>query len=81
MAFLAIPEFLQTQDIANSADEVSITYTKNGKQETTVFAAGNNNNVFSSTGIVIPQGWVDAKQQGNSPHWQKGLTAFCLRST
>ena len=77
MAFLSTPEFLQTQGITNSADEVSITYIKSGKQETTVFAAGNNNNnIFSSTGLVTPQGWVDAKQSGNIPLWQKEPTAY-----
>jgi hypothetical protein len=77
VAFLAIPEFLQTQGIANAANEVAITYLKNGKEETTIFKAGNNNNIFSNTGLSTPQGWVDAKQTSAAvPLWQKEPAAF-----
>ncbi len=76
-AYLAIPEFLQTEGISNSPDEVAITYIKNGKEETTVFKAGDNNNIFSNTGLSVPQGWVDAKQTSATvPLWQKEPTAF-----
>lgn len=35
--YLAIPEFLHVQGIANNSDEISVSYKKNGKEETTVF--------------------------------------------
>lgn len=77
VAFLAIPEFLQTEGITNTTDEVAITYIKNNKEETTLFKSGNNNNIFGTTSLVVPQGWVDAKSTtGNIPLWQKEPTAL-----
>lgn len=77
VAFLAIPEFLQTEGIANTTDEVAITYLKNNKEETTIFKSGNNNNIFSTTSLTVPQGWVDAKPTTDStPLWQKEPSAL-----
>ena len=74
--YLAIPEFLVTEGITHTANEVSITYTKNGKEETTVFKAVNDNHNFSMTGLETPQGWTDAKIPGNTPLWQKEPASF-----
>ncbi len=74
--FLATPEFMQVQGITNTADEVAITYSRNGKEETTIFKAGGDNGGFSNTGLAAPEGWTDAKQAGNGPLWQKEPTAF-----
>ena len=74
--FLAVPEFLLTQGITNSADEVSISYTRNGKEESTVFKAAGDNHNFSMTGLDIPEGWADAKKIGNTPLWQKEPGAY-----
>jgi tetratricopeptide (TPR) repeat protein len=76
VAFLSIPEFMQTVGITNTADEVSITYSKNGKIETAVFTPGNNDKTFGYTGLLTPEGWVDAKQPGNTPLWQKEPAAL-----
>lgn len=74
--FLATPEFVKAQGIANSADEIMIKYIKDGKESTVVFAAGNNNNVFSPTGLEIPAGWVSAKKNTDVPLWQKEPSAY-----
>ncbi len=74
--YLAIPEFLKTQSIADDASQIAITYLKKGKEETTVFKAGRNNNIFSMTGLETPAGWFDAKKSGDVPLWQKQPEAF-----
>jgi len=74
--YLAIPEFLRTQGITDNTSQVTITYLKNGKEETTIFKTGTNNNVFSMTGLETPQGWADAKKTGDSPLWQKEPSSF-----
>lgn len=74
--YLAIPEFLKTQGITDNASQVTITCLKNGKEETIVFKAGSNNNVFSMTGLETPQDWVVAKKAGEVPLWQKEPASF-----
>ncbi|MEP7165365.1 MAG: hypothetical protein ABI741_11765 [Ferruginibacter sp.] len=74
--YLATPEWLLTQGITNSAEEVSISYIKNGKEETTVFKAVNDNAHFSMTGLETIPGWTDAKMAGNTPLWQKEPSSF-----
>lgn len=74
--YLAIPEFLLTQGITNTAEEVSITYTRNGKEETTVFKAVSDNRNFSMTGLETPQGWTNARTGGNTPLWLKEPSSF-----
>lgn len=76
MFYMAIPEFLKTQGITDNTDETAITYLKNGKEETTVFKADRNNNVFSMTGLETPAGWVVAKKSGDLPLWQKEPSSF-----
>jgi tetratricopeptide (TPR) repeat protein len=76
MFYLAIPEFLKTQGITDNASQIAITYLKNGKEETTVFKAGKNNNVFSMTGLETSAGWTVAKKSGDAPLWQKEPAAF-----
>lgn len=74
--YLAIPEFLKTQGITGDASQVTITYQTNGKEETIVFKAGSNNNVFSMTGLETPPGWAVAKKKGDTPLWQKEPASF-----
>lgn len=76
MFYLAIPEFLKTQGITNDASKITITYLKNGKEETTNFKAGTNNNIFSRTGLEVPAGWAVAKKTGETPLWQKEPSSF-----
>jgi len=76
VAFLSIPEFIQTQGIYPSDTEVPITYIKNGKETTTIFKAGADNNIFSPTGLLIPKDWVDAATASPSPLWRKEESAF-----
>ncbi|MEP6712007.1 MAG: hypothetical protein ABJA37_06315 [Ferruginibacter sp.] len=76
MFYLAIPEFLKTQGISDNTAETAITYLKNGKEETTIFKADRNNNVFSVTGLETPAGWVVAKKPGDLPLWQKEPSSF-----
>jgi tetratricopeptide (TPR) repeat protein len=71
VAYLTIPEFLFSEGISSSADEIQISYMKNGKEVSTVFKSGSNDNIFSSTSLVVPAGWVDAKQSTTTPLWQK----------
>lgn len=74
--YLAIPELLKTQGIAKNTDEISVSYLKNGKTETTIFKADSNNNIFSMTGLETPAGWSVAQKVGDLPLWQKEPTAF-----
>ncbi len=77
MFFLATAEFLKTQGIAESAEEVPVTYLKNGKEETILFKPGDNNNGFSMTGLENPAGWAVAKKSlSQVPLWQKEPSAF-----
>lgn len=74
--YLAIPEFLKIQGITDNTSQVTITCLKNGKEETTVFKTGSNNNVFSMTGLETPPGWTVAKKAGEVPLWQKEPASF-----
>lgn len=76
MFYLAIPEFLKTQGIADNSSQIALTYVKNGREETTVFKAGKNNNIFSMTGLETPAGWAVAKKSGDTPLWQKEPASF-----
>lgn len=76
MFYLAIPEFLKTQGIIDNTEEITITYLKNGKEETTIFKTDRNNNVFSMTGLETPAGWVVAKKSADLPLWQKEPSLF-----
>jgi len=80
--YLAIPEFLKAQGITDSESQTAVTYLKNGKEETTVFKAGGNNNIFSMTGLETPAGWAVAKKpvmyhcgKRNLPH--SGICSTC----
>ena len=74
--YLATPQYLKTQGIINSIESVAISYIKNGVEETIEFKTGNNNNVFSMTGLETPSGWAVAQKPGNVPLWQKEPAAF-----
>ncbi len=76
MFYLTISEFLKTQGIAGSKDEVSITYLKNGKEETTVFSAGSYNILNSMTGLETLPGWTEARKPDELPLWQKDPSSF-----
>ena len=75
MFFLAIPEFLQALGIASSGDQVPLLISKNGKESTVMFKAGNA--TFSNpTGLELPGSWVAAKKPGDTPLWQKDPAAY-----
>ncbi|MFN8305206.1 MAG: hypothetical protein U0T79_00405 [Ferruginibacter sp.] len=74
--FLAIPEFLYAQGIAPAATEVSVTYQKNNKEQTVVFAAGSDNQHFGATGLEAPAGWTMVKTTGATPLWRKEPNAY-----
>jgi predicted negative regulator of RcsB-dependent stress response len=76
MFYLGTPQFLKTQGIINSIESVPISYSKNGVEETIDFTPGNNNAVFSMTGLETPAGWTVAQRPGNLPLWQKEPSAF-----
>lgn len=76
MFYLGTPQFLKTQGIITNTENVSITYIKEGKEETIEFKTGNNNNVFSMTGLETPAGWAVAQKPGNVPLWQKEPASF-----
>lgn len=74
MFFLATPEFLKTQGISETSSEVSITYLKDGKEETVLVNAEAGINGFSMTGLETAAGWAVAKRTtSNIPLWQKNL--------
>ena len=77
MFYLATPEFLKTQGISTANEEVAITYSKNGKEETIVFKSNNNPGGFSMTGLETSPGWSVAKRSsGDVPLWQKEPSSF-----
>ncbi|MBK7307855.1 MAG: hypothetical protein IPI88_13040 [Chitinophagaceae bacterium] len=77
MFFLATPEFLKTQGISETSSEVSITYLKDGKEETVLVNAEAGINGFSMTGLETAAGWAVAKRTtSNIPLWQKEPASF-----
>jgi tetratricopeptide (TPR) repeat protein len=75
--FLATPEFLHTQGIAEKANEVPLSFIKNGQEATVVFKVNDKTVNHSMTGLELPEGWVGAgNQKGNEPLWQKEPAAF-----
>ncbi|MEP7171364.1 MAG: hypothetical protein ABI855_18490, partial [Bacteroidota bacterium] len=76
MFYLGTPQFLKTQGIIKSTEAVTITYLKNAVEETIEFITGNNNNVFSMTGLETPAGWAVAQKPGDVALWQKEPASF-----
>ena len=77
MFYLATPEFLKTQGINETSSEVSITYLKDGKEETVLVSAETGLNSFSMTGLETPPGWTVAKKTAAEiPLWQKEPSSF-----
>ena len=78
MYYLSIAEFLMTQDITENPNEVSVTYLKNGKEETTVFETGDGIPVTTHgmTGLETRDGWSEARKPGDYPLWQKEPESF-----
>jgi tetratricopeptide (TPR) repeat protein len=74
--FLASAEFLKVQGIAESSLEIPMVISKDGKEETILFKAGNYGNFPSATGIETPEGWPVAKKAGDTPLWQKEPKAY-----
>jgi hypothetical protein len=70
MGFLSVAEFLRVQGIAQSSEEVSITYTKNGKEESVVFKPITKR-ITTPTVLGTPEGWVDSRKTSDTPLWQK----------
>lgn len=74
--YLAIPEFLKVQGIAESTDELPVVISKNGKETTVVFKAGSPR-FSTSTGLELPEGWAVARANtGTTPLWQKDPKAY-----
>ncbi|MEO8150377.1 MAG: hypothetical protein ABI723_22280 [Bacteroidia bacterium] len=73
--YLAIPEFLKTQNICKSTDEVTIKYLKEGKEESVVFK---NDTLNSSANISFETTdvWADARKQNDTPLWMKESESF-----
>lgn len=71
MYYLTIPEFLKTQGIADSDENVSFTYFKNGKEETVDMKSETNSTRITHSGLSIPDSWVDVRTPGSRALWQK----------
>lgn len=76
MYFLTIPEFLKTSGIADNNDNVSVTYLKEGNEETVLLNSEMNNVKMTHTGLNTPEGWIDARNPGNIPLWQKESLSY-----
>jgi tetratricopeptide (TPR) repeat protein len=76
MYYMTIPEFLKTQGISDSKDEIVVSYLKNGKEENVVIKAEVPERIFSETGLVTPAGWTEARKPGDRPLWQKDGSSF-----
>jgi len=67
MNFLTISEFLKIQGIADNDDTVTLTYLKNGNEETVVLKSEINSVHMTHTGLNTPEDWVDARKPGSIP--------------
>ncbi len=76
MFFLGIPEFLYSEGISGNANEVTITYSKNGQEGKVTFLPAADLNMHSTTGLEVPEGWASAKKEGQIPLWQKEPKEF-----
>jgi tetratricopeptide (TPR) repeat protein len=76
MFYLRIPELLHAQKITSKIDEVPITYLKNGVQKSAVLAGINIPKFSNTTGMLIPAGWVSARDSTATPISLKEPSSF-----
>jgi hypothetical protein len=73
--FLAIPEFLITQNICKSTNEVTIKYLKEGKEDSVVFM-NDTLNPLGNIGFETTDVWADPRRQDKTPLWMKEPESF-----
>ncbi len=70
--YLTMLEVLKTAKIVEQLDYLPIVISKNGKEETIkVEKAPLPKNRFSTTGLTIPEDWVDANTASDKPLWMR----------
>lgn len=70
--YLTILEVLKTAKIIDQLDYLPVVISKNGKEETVRFGkAPLSMDRFSTTGLTIPNDWVDANTTSEKPLWMR----------
>ncbi len=70
--YLTILEVLKTAKIIDQLDYLTVVIEKNGKEETIRFErSALTMDRFSTTGLTIPDGWVDANTSAEKPLWMR----------
>lgn len=75
--YLTIPELTKTAGISESMDQLEVFFSKNGKEERVVFEKMPFDvAVFSTTGLTLPSGYVDAAEGAKVPLWRREPTQY-----
>lgn len=74
--YLSLPEMLKATGISDDLDNISVVYSKNGREEKVVFAKSDVLIPFNPTGLTVPTDWVDAAPATILPLWQREPTEY-----
>lgn len=74
--YLSMPELLQAAGISDDPERVAVVLSKNGTEESVVFATSQTRGRFGHTGLDTPADWVDAAPTSSIPLWRREPTAY-----